>query len=324
MLVSILVPIYGVEKYIERCVVSLLEQDYKDIEYVFVNDYTKDKSMDVLRSVLKRYPNRIPCVKIINHDLNKGLASTRNTAIVNALGNYVFIVDSDDWISKNTISESVNLAILEDADIVNVGINVHYENRVVHRINSFHSKEENLSAVLDKSVYCNIWGRLIKRSLFFNYGIRCIDGANMGEDFCQVTKLMYFANKISYINKPLYNYNCVNCNGYTINYSYDHTVQVWTNYEDVCDFFKSKEEIYRRKLNICFLKLICDHLRISKSSKDGERIFTEERLKLTDDKLKFKRDLNFTDKVLISLSASRNAVNTFLSFLSFIKRIKNE
>lgn len=321
MLVSILVPIFGVEKYIEKCVVSLLEQDYKEIEYIFVNDCTIDRSIDVLKSVLKLYPNRASSVKIINHDTNKGLAAARNTAIANSSGDYVFIVDSDDWIHATTIRETMTIATSEGADIVNVGVEVHYEDRTVSKIVSFQSKEDNLLALLDKSIFCNIWGRLIKKSLFVVNGIKCIEGANMGEDFCQITKLMYFANKVSYVNEPLYNYNCMNSGGYTINYSYNHIVQVWKNYDDVCAFFRNKEEVYRKKLELCFLRLICDHFRVSINSKDGERIYTEERLKLTDDILRFKGDLKFVDRTIINLSANRKILNAFLSFLSFVKRV---
>ena len=82
ILVSILVPIYNVENFIEKCSVSLFEQTYKNIEYVFVNDCSPDHSIEVLEKVAKNYPNRINSIKIINHDVNKGLAGARNTAIL--------------------------------------------------------------------------------------------------------------------------------------------------------------------------------------------------------------------------------------------------
>ena len=72
--VSILVPVYGVEKYIERCVRSLFEQTYENIEYVFVDDCTKDKSIEILNSVLAEYPNRKKQAKILHHDKNRGLS----------------------------------------------------------------------------------------------------------------------------------------------------------------------------------------------------------------------------------------------------------
>ena len=79
--VSILVPIYNVEKYIERCAVSLFEQTYENIEYVFVNDCTPDQSIKVLKHVLGRYPQRSSKTKVINHDRNRGVAASRNTAL---------------------------------------------------------------------------------------------------------------------------------------------------------------------------------------------------------------------------------------------------
>ena len=71
--VSVLVPIYGVEKYIERCARSLFEQSLDNIEYIFVNDCTKDKSMDILYEVIKDYPHLLEQIRIINHETNRGL-----------------------------------------------------------------------------------------------------------------------------------------------------------------------------------------------------------------------------------------------------------
>ena len=70
-LISILVPIYGVEKYIQRCVESLLEQTYRNIEFIFVNDYTKDKSVEILKEIIDSYPNRKSQIKIIQ--FSKGI-----------------------------------------------------------------------------------------------------------------------------------------------------------------------------------------------------------------------------------------------------------
>ena len=84
--VSIIVPIYKVEEYIERCAQSLFEQTFQDIEYIFVNDATPDNSVGKLLSVISRYENRIDRVKIINHDVNKGLSSARKTGLFRASG----------------------------------------------------------------------------------------------------------------------------------------------------------------------------------------------------------------------------------------------
>lgn len=319
-LISIAVPIYGVEKYIEKCAVSLFEQSYSNIEYVFVNDCTKDSSMDILTKVLERYPQRKSLVKIINNTENRGLAYTRNVSIKNCSGDYVFIVDSDDWIEVDTISKVVSLLNKDKSDIISVGTRVKYFNGEECRMDSFNSKEAYLNALLDKSVYCNIWGRLIKHSLFTDNNIECCEGANMGEDYCQIPRLVYYANKISFIDEPLYIYNFMNSNGYTINYSYNHVIQVWLNYNLLYDFFESKGISYKESLDLSFLRIICDHFRISKDSKDGEKIFVEERRKLTSQKLLSKNKLKFTDKMLINFSGNRKIVNVYLYVLSFFKK----
>ena len=89
-LVSILVPIYNVEPYIERCARSLFEQTYDNLEFVFVDDCTPDKSIQILETVITDYPNRAKQTRIIQHDHNRGLSATRNTLIYNSTGEFFF------------------------------------------------------------------------------------------------------------------------------------------------------------------------------------------------------------------------------------------
>ena len=108
MKVSILVPVYGVEKYIEKCAVSLFEQSYEDIEYIFVNDCTPDRSIEVLRATIARYPQRQKQVVIIDHDVNRGLGAARHTATEwAATGELVMHVDSDDYLMPHAVVASV-------------------------------------------------------------------------------------------------------------------------------------------------------------------------------------------------------------------------
>lgn len=117
--VSILVPVYGVEKYIGQCARSLFEQDYQHIEYVFVNDCTRDRSIEILLETLKSYPRRASQVKIVDHEVNRGLAAARNTALDHATGEYVLPVDSDDYLSaRDAVSRLMEKALEEDDDAV--------------------------------------------------------------------------------------------------------------------------------------------------------------------------------------------------------------
>lgn len=116
--VSILVPIYGVEQYIERRARSLFEQTCQELEYVFVNDCTPDKSMELLSGVLEDYPERKGAVKIVNHEKNRGLAASRNTGVENATGEFVCLVDSDDWLERNAVEVLLEGQQKKDADMV--------------------------------------------------------------------------------------------------------------------------------------------------------------------------------------------------------------
>lgn len=98
-----MVPIYGVEKYIERCARSLFEQTYENLEYIFVDDCTPDKSIEILERVMEDYPNRKEQVRIIRHEHNRGLAAARNTALDAATSPFITHVDSDDYLSLDAI-----------------------------------------------------------------------------------------------------------------------------------------------------------------------------------------------------------------------------
>lgn len=102
--VSICVPVYGVERYIERCARSVFEQTYDNIEYIFVDDCSPDHSIDILKNVIEEYPARKPNVRIVRHEHNRGLAAARNTAIDNAGGDFVLHIDSDDYIPSDYVS----------------------------------------------------------------------------------------------------------------------------------------------------------------------------------------------------------------------------
>ena len=102
--VSILVPIYGTEKYIEKCARSLFEQTYDNIEYIFVNDCTKDASVEILKKTIEDYPQRKSQVTIISHNTNRGLAASRLTAFEHSTGAYLWCVDSDDYADVQAVS----------------------------------------------------------------------------------------------------------------------------------------------------------------------------------------------------------------------------
>ena len=214
--VSILVPIYKVERYIERCAQSLFEQTYPFIEYVFVNDSTPDKSVEVLCQVLEDYPQRKRSVKLINHERNKGVAAARNTLLDNAEGDFICYVDADDWLEKKAIEVLVRKQSESNADIVSGSCFIHYADCIKELTNDcLLSKEERLIQQLKDTWTMDtfIWGRIIRRSLFEDNHIRCMEGFNYAEDRYQFVQLSYFANTVDFVGDFVYNgkynYTCL-------------------------------------------------------------------------------------------------------------------
>lgn len=215
-LVSIIAPIYGVERYIERCARSIFEQTYENLEIIFVNDCTPDNSIEILNNVLNDYPHRKPQTRIINHEHNKGLAGSRLTGLNASTGYYIQNIDSDDFLDHNMIDEMIALAEKESADITICDFRYIYPNHTKHlHINPSLNPHVLLQQVLTGEVHSSVCNKLIKRSLYFDNNIFPIEGLNMREDLSVMFRLLYFAKKITYIPKPFYCYMLSNPNSYT-------------------------------------------------------------------------------------------------------------
>lgn len=216
VLVSILVPIYNVEPFIENCSTSLFEQTYKNIEYVFVDDCSPDSSTKLLKEVLKKYPERALQSKIIKHDVNKGLSGARNTAILNATGDYLLHVDSDDFIELNTVEVLVEKANIEQADIVVFDYYLEWRKArklVEHKFEE--DKVKYLNLVLSAQTENFVVNKLIKRSLYVDNNLSHTQGLNFGEDYLIVPKLLFFSEKVVKVNQPFYHYVRFNDSSYT-------------------------------------------------------------------------------------------------------------
>ena len=116
MKISVIVPVYSVEEFIERCVRSLFQQTYKEVEYIFVNDHTPDRSMEIIKNCIAEYPH-LKTV-LLEHSVNKGLPAARNTGLSVATGKYVFHCDSDDFVEPDMLEKLYQRAEETNADIV--------------------------------------------------------------------------------------------------------------------------------------------------------------------------------------------------------------
>ena len=238
-LVSICVPIYGVEKYIEKCAVSLFEQSYKQIEYIFVDDCTKDRSIEILNKVIERYPNRHQNIKIINHPHNKGLASSRNTGVDASSGDYLMHVDSDDWLELDAVRKLVEFSKKNTCDIVVFSSVSVYRNQTIVRHLSKCDKSEYIKQMLLHSIPASIWNKFYSASFYKESGIRSIDGLNHGEDYVVVPRLMHKACSMSLLDEPLYFYNQMNENSYMKNISSKSIRNLYDAANILTDYFNA-------------------------------------------------------------------------------------
>lgn len=202
--VSVIIPIYGVEKYIERCVRSLFEQTLDDIEYLFIDDCTPDKSIDILRQVLEEYPQRKKQVIIHRMERNSGQAKVREWGMRNATGEYVIHCDSDDWADKDMYRLMYEEAKRIDVDIVMCGYKVTDGVRVLNE--SYHqqtNKNKILSNLLTLHETWSVWNKMCKRTLYDKILYPSLD---MGEDMVITIQIILNSQRIGVINKALYNY----------------------------------------------------------------------------------------------------------------------
>ena len=205
--VSICVPVYGGEKYIAQCARSLFEQTYEDMEYVFVNDCTKDKSIEVVLQVAADYPQRKDAVKIVNHDRNHGLAASRRTGVENATGDYFLYIDEDDYLEPDAISRYVACALETDADIVMADHNFVMSDGVIpHHDVIPEDKGDYVRKLLTRKTSIEIWGRLFRRSFVMEQGLFAPEGLDMSEDFVLIPRMVYLAKRVAKVDACLLNY----------------------------------------------------------------------------------------------------------------------
>lgn len=202
--VSVIIPVYGVEQYISRCVESLMHQTLDDVEYIFVNDCTKDGSISILEGILRKYPDRN--VRIVNHEHNQGLPAARNTGLSLATGEYVFHCDSDDYCDPDMLSDMYKKACGVGADIVWCNYFETFTDHEDRKIEpSYDSADDSVRALLSRNMQYNVWNKLVKRSIYIYNAIEFPSGFSMGEDLTMV-KLFASAGRVAYIQKAYYHY----------------------------------------------------------------------------------------------------------------------
>lgn len=206
-LVTYIIPIYNASNYIVKSVRSLLEQSYRNIEYIFINDCSLDDSEIKLRRTIEEFPERYDNIKIITNEQNLGSATSRNIGLDTAQGEYVMFADSDDWISMDYVESMVRQIDSGNYDIVYCDYFESYNNHD-NRISQTYGQDniECIRAMLGRGMHGATWNKIYRRSFLLASKQRFIDGADLFEDVSWNIRLFACTKQISYLSQAFYHY----------------------------------------------------------------------------------------------------------------------
>lgn len=253
MNISIIIPVYNVETYIERCLRSVINQTFTEgVECILIDDCTPDNSMRIAEKLINEYKGNI-LFRIVSHQHNGGQAAVRNTGISVAKGTYILFVDSDDYCESDMLEKLYSEAIKTNADIIGCDFYLDFgKYKKIQHFNFLPSPTYNLKQLLEGNYWGVLWSRLIRRDLFIKYNLHFIEKLNYGEGFIMLVKLHYYAQKVAYVARPLYNYVKYNAQSITYSLDLDKINQRIKTHQIIETFLKEKQiyDIYK----ISFLK----------------------------------------------------------------------
>ena len=201
--VSVIIPVYNVKDYIRKCLDSVVNQTYSKLEILVIDDGSPDES----GAIAEEYAASDNRVKVIHRE-NGGLSAARNTGLKPATGEYIFFLDSDDWIKENTIETLLRMAEVDNADIVACGIEKVWDDGRkelwTDEVPGIWNGRESVSQMIHATNLCSVAvNKLYKKSLWenLNFPERCLH-----EDEYTTYKALYTAQKVVYIPDGLYQY----------------------------------------------------------------------------------------------------------------------
>lgn len=207
---SVIIPVYNVEKYLDRCILSLLKQSYEDFELILVNDCSTDKSLEVCR----QYEKRDSRVFVLNQEKNQGVSAARNRGIVCASGKYILFIDSDDFVTDDYFETLDLLTAEEDDELISFG---HYDYKITcngeinveishMNCNIEFEKTDDWNKIFLKSFFASSWNKIFLKSILLQYNIRFDQKCVCYEDYLFNIEYCKYVNKFKCVEKPLYYY----------------------------------------------------------------------------------------------------------------------
>lgn len=209
--VSVLVPVYKVEAYIERCARSLFEQTLDDMEFIFVDDASPDNAIPILQEIISHYPNRKSQVHIVHHDTNLGLTAARNSALRIATGDFIAWCDSDDYVAPDMYKSLYEKALREKVEVVFCDFFMSYSSHEEYH-KTLEKNEDRVTFIKQYLVqsWTVLWNMIISRSLLLVHDLQFPKGVTYCENFYLTVRVLFYANKIEKVNDAFYHYNRAN------------------------------------------------------------------------------------------------------------------
>lgn len=215
--VSIIAPVYGVERFIADFADSAFSQTYPHVEFIFVNDGTKDRSIEVLNGVInQKYSHLRERIRIIDKQ-NGGLPAARKTGVEHATGDYLWHVDPDDWLELDAVESIVRRIEETGAEVVYFNLFKEYEDKSKVKRDRWHAENAQAEYVWDMfnhKSFGSVCNKCIKRSLYDNERVIFAE-YSYAEDTFLSSQLVGYSKCISFLDKPLYHYRKTNPNAIT-------------------------------------------------------------------------------------------------------------
>jgi glycosyltransferase involved in cell wall biosynthesis len=200
--ISVIIPVFNTEKYLHRCLDSVLAQTFVDFELILVDDCSPDGSP----AICDEYAGKDLRIKVIHNAQNQGSSKARKTGLEVSAGEYVLFADSDDWMENDMLETMYGKAVNDDLDIVCCGIYINTDTGQQEWYGSLFldDKIEMIKQIITWQNFTpSVWNKLIKRGIYQKINF---PNANFSEDRQIIIQTIYYANKIGYTKKNLYHY----------------------------------------------------------------------------------------------------------------------
>lgn len=238
--ISLIVPIYGVEKYIAKFAESALDQTYQNLQFIFVNDGTKDRSMEILRDLIaNRYAHLQSRIVIIDKE-NGGLPSARKAGLDVAEGEYVLFADSDDWMETDAVEKVMAKADETDADIVYFDLVKEYGNRTSYKREREYTgatKDDFIVNMFNYKSFGYTVTKCFKRTLYTE-NVIYFPKLGMHEDIYLMSQIIFYAKSLAHIPEALYHYRKDNPDSFCAQDRLKRHVSSTTNLLDLYEHYR--------------------------------------------------------------------------------------